>query len=111
MFQRNGTLPEVHNIYTGDTNMQEFGLITKLNGKETLPFWPEAPCNELKASEGSFFPPRSLTNSDVVHLYDKDLCRIFPFEYRRPVTKHGKYNIDSFIFFLHLFAKIRSKIW
>lgn len=89
-FQRNGTLPEVHNINTGDTGMQEFGLITQLNGRETLPFWLDPPCNSLKASEGSFFPPRHFTKKDIVHIYDKDLCRSFPFEYKGPVVKHGK---------------------
>lgn len=72
--------------------MQEFGLITKVNGRETLPFWSEAPCNALSASEGSFFPPREFTKSNIVNLYDKDLCRIFPMQYRGPVTKHGKYT-------------------
>ncbi|XP_018563143.1 scavenger receptor class B member 1 [Anoplophora glabripennis] len=86
---RNGTLPEVHNIYTGMTGMQEFGLLDNLNGKDTLPFWKEAPCNALRASEGSFFPPRYFTKADIVHIYDKDLCRILPMQYRRSVTKHG----------------------
>lgn len=87
--QRNGTLPEVHNIYTGETGMHEFGLIEKLNGKNTLPFWKDSPCNTLRASEGSFFPPRYFTKNDILHIYDKDLCRIMPLQYRGPVTKHG----------------------
>ncbi|CAH1980103.1 unnamed protein product [Acanthoscelides obtectus] len=87
--QRNGTLPEVHNIYTGMTGMHEFGYLARLNGKETLPFWKDAPCNALRASEGSFFPPRYFTNQDMVHLYDKDLCRILPMQYRKSVSKHG----------------------
>ncbi|VEN62054.1 unnamed protein product [Callosobruchus maculatus] len=87
--QRNGTLPEVHNIYTGMTGMHEFGYIAKLNGKDTLPYWKNAPCNALRASEGSFFPPRYFTNQDMVHIYDKDLCRILPMQYRKSVSKHG----------------------
>nr|CAH7723411.1 unnamed protein product [Callosobruchus chinensis] len=87
--QRNGTLPEVHNIYTGTTGMHEFGYIAKLNGKDTLPYWKKAPCNALRASEGSFFPPRYFTNQDMVHIYDKDLCRILPMQYRKSVSKHG----------------------
>lgn len=42
------------------------------------------------ASEGSFFPPRSLTKSDTVHIYDKDLCRILPLQYQKDVYKDGK---------------------
>ncbi|KAJ8975761.1 hypothetical protein NQ317_004811 [Molorchus minor] len=87
--RKNGTLPEVHNIYTGMTGMHEFGLLARLDGKDALPFWKDAPCNVLRASEGSFFPPRYFTNSDIVHLYDKDMCRILPMQYRGGVTKHG----------------------
>ncbi|XP_056647456.1 scavenger receptor class B member 1 [Diorhabda sublineata] len=89
LIKRNGTLPEVHNIYTGVSGMHEFGLINKLNGKDTLPYWPEAPCNKLKSSEGSFFPPRYFTNEDFVYIYDKDVCRIFPLQYRESISKHG----------------------
>ncbi|XP_030749243.1 scavenger receptor class B member 1-like [Sitophilus oryzae] len=89
LISRNGTLAEVHNMYTGETGMQEFGLLANLNGKETLPYWDEAPCNDLTASEGSFFPPRYFTKRDVVYLYDKDLCRTFPFQYRESGEKHG----------------------
>ncbi|XP_074031276.1 scavenger receptor class B member 1 [Leptinotarsa decemlineata] len=89
LINRNGTLPEVHNINTGVNGMEEFGLITKLNGKSFLPFWDQEPCNSLSGSEGSFFPPRYFTKADIVHLYDKDLCRTLPLQYRGPVTKHG----------------------
>lgn len=86
---RNGTLPEVHTMYTGHTSMARMGLLDKLNGLDTLPFWSEAPCNSIKASEGSFFPPRDITHEDLVAIYDKDLCRAFPLQYRRRVDKDG----------------------
>lgn len=70
--------------------MQEFGLLANLNGQETLPYWNEPPCNSLRASEGSFFPPRYYTNEDIVYLYDKDICRIFPLQYRESSEKHGE---------------------
>ncbi|CAH1164763.1 unnamed protein product [Phaedon cochleariae] len=89
LINRNGTLPEVHNINTGATGMHEFGLITRLAGKDVLPFWKDPPCNDLAASEGSFFPPRYYTNADIVNIYDKDLCRILPMQYRGPDSKHG----------------------
>ncbi|XP_015836616.1 scavenger receptor class B member 1 isoform X2 [Tribolium castaneum] len=89
LINRNGTLNEVHNIYTGMTGMQNFGYLEKLNGVDKLPYWQESPCNIIRASEGSFFPPRYYTKSDVVNIYDKDLCRTMPLQYRGPVTKHG----------------------
>ncbi|KAJ9593010.1 hypothetical protein L9F63_015329, partial [Diploptera punctata] len=86
---RNGTLEEVSTIYTGHTGMEEFGLLNRLNGLDRLPYWPESPCNDIRASEGSFFPPRKYTHSDVVHVYDKDLCRIIPLHFQGMVHKDG----------------------
>ncbi|PNF27495.1 hypothetical protein B7P43_G04284 [Cryptotermes secundus] len=86
---RNGTLNEVSTIYTGHTAMEEFGYMDKLNGLDHLPYWPDSPCNNIRASEGSFFPPRKYTHSDVVHVYDKDLCRIIPLHFRGMTTKNG----------------------
>lgn len=89
VFQRNGTLNEVSTIYTGHTTMEEFGYMDKLNGLDHLPYWPDSPCNNIRASEGSFFPPRKYTHSDVVHMYDKDLCRIIPLHFRGMTSKNG----------------------
>ncbi|XP_017756688.1 PREDICTED: scavenger receptor class B member 1 [Eufriesea mexicana] len=86
---RNGTLEEVSTIFTGHTDMKEFGLINRLNGLDRLPYWPKEPCNSIRASEGSFFPPRDKTGSDIVHVWDKDLCRTLPLKYRGPTEKSG----------------------
>ncbi|OXU28391.1 hypothetical protein TSAR_008997 [Trichomalopsis sarcophagae] len=86
---RNGTLEEVSTIYTGHTDMREFGLINRLNGMDKLPYWSDAPCNSIRASEGSFFPPRDQTGEDIINVYDKDLCRVLPLKYRGPTEKTG----------------------
>lgn len=87
--QRNGTLNEVSTIYTGHSSMEEFGYLDKLNGLDHLPYWLDSPCNKIRASEGSFFPPRKYTHSDVVHVYDKDLCRIYPLHFHGMTSKNG----------------------
>lgn len=92
---RNGTLSEVSTIYTGHTDMKEFGLINRLNGLDHLPYWPEPPCSSITASEGSFFPPRDKTGSDFVHVWDKDICRVLPLQYRGPANTN---NIKSDLF-------------
>ena len=33
--------------------MKEFGLINRLNGLDHLPYWPNSPCNSIRASEGN----------------------------------------------------------
>ncbi|XP_028172465.1 scavenger receptor class B member 1 [Ostrinia furnacalis] len=89
LLARNGTLDEVETIYTGQKSMERFGYIDKINGLDHLPHWKERPCNNIRASEGSFFPPRAVTKSDIVHVYDKDLCRILPLQYRKDFYKDG----------------------
>ncbi|XP_063632605.1 scavenger receptor class B member 1 isoform X2 [Cydia splendana] len=89
LLARNGTLDEVSTIYTGQKSMSRFGYLDKINGLDHLPHWKESPCNDIRASEGSFFPPRAVTKSDLVHVYDKDICRILPLQYRRDVYKDG----------------------
>lgn len=87
--QRNGTLTEVSTINTGHNGMDKFGYLDQLNGMNQLPFWDTEPCTNITASEGSFFPPREFTKSDMRYVYDKDLCRIIPLEYIRTVYKDG----------------------
>lgn len=102
--QRNGTLPEVYTIHTGHDNWQNFGYYDRINGMETLPFWPESPCNNIRASEGSLFPPRALTGEDTVYVYDKDVCRTLPFTYTKPVSQNGMW--EAFIFYRGVLASV-----
>lgn len=88
---RNGTLTEHTSIHTGYSGMDKFGYLDRLNGLNHLPAWKEEPCTNITASEGSFFPPRDITKSDTVYIYDKDLCRILPLTYQEPVMKDGNF--------------------
>ncbi|KAJ2943282.1 hypothetical protein O0L34_g12088 [Tuta absoluta] len=89
LLARNGTLEEVSTIYTGQKTMDRFGYLDKVDGMDHLRHWKHRPCNDIRASEGSFFPPRETTGEDIVHIYDKDLCRILPLQYRHDVYKDG----------------------
>lgn len=90
-------MSEVSTINTGlgENGMSKFGYLDRLNGMDKLPFWRENPCNNISASEGSFFPPREVTKSDILYVYDKDLCRIIPLKYVEPVVKDGKQTQDA----------------
>lgn len=84
--------------------MEKFGYLDQLNGMDQLPFWDNEPCTNISASEGSFFPPREYTKSDMRYVYDKDLCRIIPLEFRSAVYKDGKFDKTdclNFFFFTH----------
>ncbi|XP_041971164.1 scavenger receptor class B member 1 [Aricia agestis] len=88
LLARNGTLDEVSTIYAGE-RLDRFGYLDRVNGMDHLPHWKDSPCNDIRASEGSFFPPRAVTKSDMLYVYDKDLCRILPLQYREDVYKDG----------------------
>lgn len=77
--------------------MEKFGYLDQLNGMDHLPFWDSEPCTNISASEGSFFPPREFTESNIRYVYDKDLCRIIPLEYRAQVYKDGTCDISNFL--------------
>lgn len=57
----------------------------------TLKILPNSPCQFASRQyiTGSFFPPRDQTGSDIVYLWDKELCRTLPLQYRGPVEKTG----------------------
>lgn len=86
-------MTEVSTINTGlgDNGMHKFGYLDRLNGLSQLPYWKDKKCDNISASEGSFFPPREITKADTVYVYDKDLCRIIPLQYSKPVVKDGEY--------------------
>ncbi|KAK9754137.1 CD36 family [Popillia japonica] len=90
---------EVSTIYSGVKDMENFGLLDNVNGARKLPHWDKSPCNDLKASEGSFFPPSYYTKKrqEIYHLYDKDVCRLIPLQYRKSETRKGRRSTTSTI--------------
>uniref|UniRef100_T1H2B7 Scavenger receptor class B member 1 n=1 Tax=Megaselia scalaris TaxID=36166 RepID=T1H2B7_MEGSC len=69
--------------------MDHFGYLSKLNGLDYIPAWEGTACANINGSEGSFFPPREITKSNRVNVYDKDLCRVIPLVYQRSLEKDG----------------------
>lgn len=69
--------------------MQDFGLMTRLNGLDHFPQWRSAPCNDIRGSEGSVFPPPEITKKDVIRIFDKDICRILPLKFQHKTSKDG----------------------
>lgn len=95
----------------GKDGMFKFGYLDRLNGLDRLPYWKKKPCYNITASEGSFFPPRDITKSDTVYVYDKDLCRIIPLKYVKSVVKDGeKKKLFKFFSKLIIFFLFKSGI-
>ncbi|GBP09058.1 hypothetical protein EVAR_101499_1 [Eumeta japonica] len=73
--------------------MEEFGYIDRLNGLNYL-HWEKTAVYKDNRIRRLIFPPRDITNSDVLYVYDKDLCRVIP-AIRKGVTKDDLYKLPE----------------
>lgn len=72
-------------MWTGVTDISKFGIIERYNGKTHLSHWTNEKCNRLNGSDGSIFPPH-ITKDTILHVYDKDLCRLLPLRFEKEVS-------------------------
>lgn len=52
--------------------MDNFGLLNRVNGLDHLPYWSDAPCNSIRASEGktkndAFVQTRKSAGCEIAH--------------------------------------------
>lgn len=69
-------------IHSGVGNLDELGIITRFNGQKALNVWKTDECNRLDGSDGSQFPPTTLSRKSKLYVFHKDLCRRFPLVYK-----------------------------
>ncbi|GBP09157.1 hypothetical protein EVAR_101498_1 [Eumeta japonica] len=74
--------------------MEEFGYIDRLNGLNYLPHWRQPPCKDNRIRR-LIFPPRDITNSDVLYVYDKICAGLYPLQYEKGVTKDENHCFDT----------------
>lgn len=75
--QKNSTSVDNVTVFTGASDIRQFGLIDKFNGLSHLTHWKTEKCNRLNGSDGSIFPPH-ITPNTTLYVYEKDLCRLLP---------------------------------
>ncbi|KAL3270736.1 hypothetical protein HHI36_021261 [Cryptolaemus montrouzieri] len=95
LYNKNGTSRDNVTIFTGATDITEYGLIDKFNGMSHLSHYKTDKCNSLKGSDGSIFPP-DITKNTTLYVYDKDLCRTLPLVYVKDIV--GSDNIPGYRF-------------
>ena len=88
-------------------DVTQYGLIDKLNGKSKLQFWGSDECNVLNGTDGSIFPPH-IDHNRVLHVYDKDLCRLLPLVYEKEVVTKGDVKGFRFSPPLNVFSDVES---
>ncbi|XP_068086311.1 scavenger receptor class B member 1 isoform X2 [Anabrus simplex] len=89
MYGKNGTSRDKVTVFTGGSNIEQYGVIDRFNGNKSLLHWKTEQCNRLNGSDGSIFPPH-ITKNTTLFVYDKDLCRLLPLSYQKEVeTANG----------------------
>lgn len=82
---RRGVSTDRITIHSGVGNLDELGIITRYNGQKALDVWKTDECNRLDGSDGSQFPPTTLSRKSKLYVFHKDLCRRFPLVYKEDI--------------------------
>ncbi|KAL5286826.1 CD36.2 family protein [Megaselia abdita] len=107
MYGKNGTSADRVTIFSGVDDINKYGLIDKYNGKSQLPHWLTDECNSLSGTDGSIFPPH-ISKDRMIHVYDKDLCRILPLKFEKEVETKGDVQGYRFSPPSNVFADVES---
>jgi len=65
---------------TAVNNRGDLAQITKFNGKSELPWW-SGKCNKIEGSTDGFVFKPNLKKTDIVRVFNRDLCRSIPLEF------------------------------
>lgn len=87
--QKNGTNADgLWEIYSGGQDYKKIGQLKSINGKSDVEGAWKGDCNNIKGSDGSFFPPL-LKKDTPLSAFSPDVCRSV--EYTRKVFFLNEY--------------------
>ena len=113
-YGKNDTEEKEFKIDTGKNNILDLGSIVKYDNKTHLSTWydseeeaGEKTCNRIHGTDGSLFPPYVKENQ-IFHIFNKDLCRSLPIEYKETVQHFG---MDTLRFVPHRLPYLDNYLW
>ncbi|XP_066594761.1 scavenger receptor class B member 1-like [Prorops nasuta] len=87
---KNGVSGDVVTMGTGVGNLEELGLIKRLNGRESNNVWGDERCDKLEGTDGTIFPPSWIRDTNkTILVYSKEMCRSLPLRYQGHGEAHG----------------------
>ncbi|KAL7638507.1 UNVERIFIED_CONTAM: hypothetical protein RMT77_011077 [Armadillidium vulgare] len=92
---KNGTLSEEFEIYSGQLDMSNYQDVFKWNGKSSLEFWKEEDCNMINGTDGAQFA-RPIKSDERLYLFSSELCRSLYAEFEKDVIL-GPLTLNRFI--------------
>lgn len=73
--QKNGTAdPNTITVKRGVQNIQEVGQVVKFNDKTEMDYWDGMPCNQIKGSDTTMYPPFMEGTGDIWN-FGAEICR------------------------------------
>jgi len=69
-------------VHTGQYNMSRLGAIVRYNGDSNVTHWGSDECNQIEGSDGTQFPPPLVHPGARLTVYNRDLCRRLPFDFK-----------------------------
>lgn len=70
-------------VKRGLRDVQEVGQVIKFNGESEMNVWDGMPCNQIKGSDTTIYPP-FMNGSDDIWSFSTEICR-----YKRNVGVHS----------------------
>lgn len=83
--QRAADTDDTITVLTGTNDVENIGIVSEINGEDSLYVWPEEECNRIDGSDGAFFPRHTLNNNVTLYLFHINMCRRIPFVYDKEV--------------------------
>jgi len=95
-YGKNNTEDKEFQINTGKHDILDLGSIVKYDNKTHLSAWYDdkeaagdgKTCNRIHGTDGSLFPPH-VTENQIFYIFNKDICRSLPIEYKETVQHFG----------------------
>lgn len=101
---RSGVNEDRITMRTGVDDLENIGLIERVNGVQKIEVWGDEECDKVYGSDGSMFPPHWVEhpNNTTLDVYAKDVCRRIPFHFERREYSNGiptyRYQISNNFF-------------
>ncbi|XP_042237644.1 scavenger receptor class B member 1-like isoform X1 [Homarus americanus] len=84
----NNTLQPPYLMHTGKGDPSKMNRILAWDGHEVLHFWYGDVCNMIRGTDANGFRP-GISKSDMLYIFNGQLCRSLPLVYNSTVTNHG----------------------
>nr|QHR83074.1 sensory neuron membrane protein 1 [Ceracris nigricornis] len=86
---KNGTVDNNRlRVKRGIENIDELGRVVAFNGENKLATWRGDPCNDLRGTDSTIFPP-FITPNDTIHIFAHDICRSMHADFEREQQVSG----------------------